>query len=200
MTKLFVTYEIALKLEKLSFDELCLAIYRNYGDADFGVTLISESIKIQGTQSCTGYCATDKTMLCLAPTWDQAIEWLQVNHKILISRESLNSWIVTGAFNPIQVLTKEGAVLTALNNIGNVYSGNELNTNGMKVWKHKTNKRMFLQQSYRWKDQLTLIDETNDRDIVCTFKATMFDYSAWTPMTYQEYTSIKSNYKEIYKT
>jgi len=74
----------------------------------------------------------------------------------------------------------------------------ELNEHGKKVWKHKTNKRLFLEQSYRWVDRLTLIDETKDRDIVMDFKASTFDFYAWTPMTQKEYDYVKSKYKEIY--
>jgi hypothetical protein len=75
----------------------------------------------------------------------------------------------------------------------------ELNEFGMIVWKHKTNKRLFLQQSYRWVDRLTLIDETEGRSIVMDFKASDFDYYAWTPMSKEEFDSVKSDYKEIYK-
>jgi hypothetical protein len=75
----------------------------------------------------------------------------------------------------------------------------ELNEHGIKVWKHKYNKRLFLEQSYRWVDRLTLIDETCDRQIIMDFKASTFDYYAWTPMTIEEYVSVKSNYKEIYE-
>jgi hypothetical protein len=74
----------------------------------------------------------------------------------------------------------------------------ELNEFGLKVWKHKTNKRMFLQQSYRWKDNLVLIDETEGRQIIDSYKASTYDYGAWTPMTKEEYDSVKSYYKEIY--
>jgi hypothetical protein len=75
----------------------------------------------------------------------------------------------------------------------------ELNEHGMKVWKHKSNKRLFLQQSYRWVDRLTLIDETEGRQIIMDFKVSEFDFYAWAPMTQEEYDSVKSNYKEIYE-
>ena len=75
----------------------------------------------------------------------------------------------------------------------------ELNEHGFKVWKHKTNKRLFLEQSYRWVDRLTLIDETNDRDVVMDFKASTFDFYAWEPMTKEEYNLVKTMYKDIYK-
>ena len=74
----------------------------------------------------------------------------------------------------------------------------ELNEHGKKVWKHKTNKRLFLEKSYSWVDRLTLIDETEDRGIVMDFLASTFDYYAWEPMTQEEYNSVKSRYKEIY--
>ena len=75
----------------------------------------------------------------------------------------------------------------------------ELNEHGLKVWKHQTNKRLFLQQSYRWKDSLVLLDETEGRQIVDTFIASTFDYGAWKPMTQEEYDSVKSKFTEIYK-
>lgn len=72
--KQFVTYEIALALKELGFDEPCMAIYRDRWN-DFGVTLISDGIKIKGTQSNTLYYKSDKEMICLAPLWQQAIDW-----------------------------------------------------------------------------------------------------------------------------
>lgn len=74
----------------------------------------------------------------------------------------------------------------------------ELNEFGKRVWKHKTNKRLFLEQSYSWKDSLILLDETEDRQIVDSFAASTFDYSAWEPMTKEEYDSVVSKYREIY--
>ena len=74
----------------------------------------------------------------------------------------------------------------------------ELNEYGLKVWKHKTNERLFLQQSYRWKDNLVIIDESEGRQIVCSFIASTFDYSAWSPMTIDEYNKVENKYREIY--
>ena len=75
----------------------------------------------------------------------------------------------------------------------------ELNEHGLRVWKHKTNKRLFLQQSYRWKDNLILLDETEGRQIIDTYLASSYDYSAWTPMSKEEFDSVVSCYKEIYE-
>lgn len=74
----------------------------------------------------------------------------------------------------------------------------ELDSFGLKVWKHKTNKRMFLEQPYRWKDIVFLIDETEGRQIIDYFTASSFDYGGWEPMTLAEYETVVSNYKEIY--
>lgn len=74
-----------------------------------------------------------------------------------------------------------------------------LNEFGLQVWKHKTNKRLFLKQDYRWIDVLSLIDETEGRQHVDSYKASTYDYSAWTPMTREEYSKVKSKYIEIYE-
>jgi hypothetical protein len=75
----------------------------------------------------------------------------------------------------------------------------KLNEFGTRVWKHKTNKRLFLEQSYSWVDRLFLIDETVDRDIVMEFKCSTFDFYAWEPMTREEYDMVDMHYKEIYQ-
>lgn len=74
----------------------------------------------------------------------------------------------------------------------------ELDEFGLRVWKHKTNKMLFLQQSYRWKDDVLLIDETEGRQIIDYFKASTFDYGEWEPMTQEEFNSVVSYYKEIW--
>lgn len=74
----------------------------------------------------------------------------------------------------------------------------ELNENGLRVWKHKTNKRLFLQQSYRCKDNLILLDETEGRQIIMSFKASSFDYSAWSAITTEEYSNVKKKFSEIW--
>ena len=74
----------------------------------------------------------------------------------------------------------------------------ELDGNRLLIFKHKTNKRLFLERPYYWVDRIILIDETEDRDIVMDFKYSTFDLYAWTPMTKEEYISVKSKYREIY--
>lgn len=74
----------------------------------------------------------------------------------------------------------------------------ELNEFGMLVFKHKTNKRLFLQRTYRWVDDIALIDETEDRQHIDSWKYSTFNLDAWTPMTVEEYSRVKSKYREIY--
>jgi len=50
-----------------------------------------------------------------------------------------------------------------------------------------------------WVDRLTLIDETEGRNIVMDFKSSTFGFYAWESMTKEEYDSVKSKYREIYK-
>jgi hypothetical protein len=74
----------------------------------------------------------------------------------------------------------------------------ELNEDGKLVYKHKTNKRLFLERAYRWVDRMILLDETEGRQVIDTYRYSTYDLSAWTPVTKKEYDSVKSNYKEIY--
>jgi len=74
-----------------------------------------------------------------------------------------------------------------------------LNEHGLLVFKHKTNKRLFLQKSYSWVDNLILIDETEDRQIIDTYRFSTYDLSAWELITKEEYSKVKSKYLEIYE-
>jgi hypothetical protein len=74
----------------------------------------------------------------------------------------------------------------------------ELNEYGLLVFKHKTNKRLFLQKAYRWVDRLILIDETEGRQIIDSHPYSTYNLSAWEPVTKEEYAKVKSKYKEIY--
>jgi len=75
----------------------------------------------------------------------------------------------------------------------------ELNEHGLLVFKHKTNKRLFLEKSYRWADVLILIDETEERQIIMSFEFASFNFSAWEPVTVEEYSKVKQKYTEIYE-
>ena len=74
----------------------------------------------------------------------------------------------------------------------------ELDEHGLLVFKHKTNKRLFLERTYRWVDRLTLIDETDGRQIIMDFAFSTFEFYAWEAITPKEYSKVKAKYREIY--
>jgi len=75
---------------------------------------------------------------------------------------------------------------------------NELNDYGLLVFKHKTNKNIFLQRSFKWIDRITMIDEAEGRQIIDTFKFSEFDLSSWEAVTREEYSKAKKSFKEMY--
>lgn len=74
MKEQFVTYEIALILKEKGFNELCLGVYKTFG---------------QFTLSKTEYI---RDMVCTAPLWQQAINWLKSKRVLLI--EDWYGWTV----------------------------------------------------------------------------------------------------------
>lgn len=72
MEKEFVTYEIALKLKELGFDEYCLGFYTTWKELLFYVN------------DKESYIRDKKQILCDAPLWQQTIDWLWKEHKILV--------------------------------------------------------------------------------------------------------------------
>ena len=79
MEEQFVTYEIALKLKELGFDEKCFAIYDAYQDNRL-VYLCEDGRNHSGT------IKTNASMdfSCLAPLWQQVIDWFIEEHNIFI--------------------------------------------------------------------------------------------------------------------
>lgn len=70
---------------------------------------------------------------------------------------------------------------------------------GMAVWKHKTNKNLFVERSYEWCDRVVVLDETDgSRRIVDDAKFTTFDFTDWIPVTESEFKKVKGFFKEIY--
>lgn len=75
----------------------------------------------------------------------------------------------------------------------------ELNEFGMAVWRHKQNKTLFAERSYRWCDRVIVLDESKGRLVVDDTQFSTFDFSEWIPMTVEEYKRVKACYKEIYE-
>lgn len=70
----------------------------------------------------------------------------------------------------------------------------ELNNNGKCIW-YRYNGRITLEKSYRWVDNLILIDESNNRRVITDFKYSTFDFTDWTPMNHEQYKLISSGKK-----
>jgi hypothetical protein len=85
-----------------------------------------------------------------------------------------------------------------------------LTEHGMVVYKHKTNKELFIQRSFHWKDSCSLIHEHYRKDSTCetggyearqhidSYRFSTYDFGAWELMTKEEFDSVKGSYKEIY--
>lgn len=69
MVKQFVTYEIALKLKELGFDEKCIGVF------SLSKTLYTPK---------TDFDEIDELHFIKAPLWQQALKWLRDKHHINI--------------------------------------------------------------------------------------------------------------------
>lgn len=76
----------------------------------------------------------------------------------------------------------------------------ELDKHGRLVFRHYSNKNLFLHRPYRWSDRLIMLHESNEngRQVIDEFKYSTFNLNAWIPVTVEEDKLIKSNYTEIY--
>ena len=74
----------------------------------------------------------------------------------------------------------------------------ELNEYGMAVWRHKTNKNLFVERSYSWCDVVTTLDETEGRRVMDVGKFSTFDFTDWIPVTVEEFKKVKMKFNEIY--
>ena len=79
MKKEFVTYEIALKLKELGFDEEVIATFDNNEEHElkiFAFLVPNKGIFEKGFQE--GWCIK-------APLWQQVIDWFREEHNLYIS-------------------------------------------------------------------------------------------------------------------
>lgn len=76
MRHLFVTKEIALLAKEVGFDEPCLAIINREGAYRIVVNNPSDRTK--------DFSVSDSGKL-KAPTWQQLIDWLRINHSNVVS-------------------------------------------------------------------------------------------------------------------
>ena len=75
MKKEFVTYEQALALKELDFDESCFAQYKKYeiGDAKLDIGFSKNEIVMQ-FHKLSNFCS--------APLWQQAFKWFLEKYKL----------------------------------------------------------------------------------------------------------------------
>ena len=78
MKEQFVTYEIALKLKELGFDEPCLAFYQGSKDLVQKKPFLKNSKQIYYGQDNIGVKESPSMNVnnCTAPLWQQAFIWL----------------------------------------------------------------------------------------------------------------------------
>lgn len=106
MKKQFVTYEIALKLKELGFDERCLALYKS----------IDKCLEYRKHYYRNKSLPYNKYS---APLWQQVIDWFWDNHKILITQYLVPDktetimWLVKSNVDDYYN-TKEQAILKAI--------------------------------------------------------------------------------------
>ena len=84
MEKEFVSYEIALKLKELEFDEPCFTYYHN----------INSNIRtgiVVSIHNAWTYAGTKKIETTLAPLYQQAFKWIREKHNIDISINTIYS-------------------------------------------------------------------------------------------------------------
>ena len=80
MKEEFVTYEIALKLKELGFNEECFGYYH-----------VNEGY-IKGYAFCYSENSSNSDYSILAPLWQQVIDWFREKYKLLIDSPKLDEW------------------------------------------------------------------------------------------------------------
>jgi hypothetical protein len=73
MNKEFCTYEQALALKELGFDEKCFAMYNEYEELIWNTEHSSLCYNSQGYSD-----------MCTAPTYSEAFRWLRKNHNLYV--------------------------------------------------------------------------------------------------------------------
>ena len=79
MKKQFVTYEIALALKELGFDETCIARFTAQKN------LVTSGCYTDSDPITLGVCNSDiHESNIAAPLWQQVLDWLRTEHNIII--------------------------------------------------------------------------------------------------------------------
>jgi hypothetical protein len=96
MNKEFVTYEQALELKELGFDEPCFAIYSGFDEDNFSISdtirLYSSKFRINDTQSNCFYINNFNSPRVSAPTFSQAFRWFREKYNLHSYIEGAYPW------------------------------------------------------------------------------------------------------------
>ena len=88
MKEQFVTYEIALKLKELGFNDECLACYTPHlGNGIF--ELISKGSSNEKSAFNQRFVKANSVNGCSAPLWQQVIDWVREKQNIYINVEPI---------------------------------------------------------------------------------------------------------------
>jgi hypothetical protein len=96
MKNLFVSYELALKLEAKGFNEPCFGYYIPFGFKNSGKVMYKQNKSkdpfIRGHN-------TEPLSQCLAPLYQQVVDWLRVKHGLAIVHDMCD---MTCSYNSIE--------------------------------------------------------------------------------------------------
>ena len=83
MKEQFVTYEIALSIKELGFDEPCFAYFRET-EFHFAININDRIIsRLFVSRSSSDLSNVD----CIAPLWQQVIDWFREKYKLYVNIE-----------------------------------------------------------------------------------------------------------------
>lgn len=137
LKKQFVSYNIALELKSIGFEEFCIYAYCNKGGWNKYEMIKEPIIQIlktdgnpfgqfyKGKNFNGNYDPNKNKIQCSAPLYSQVIDWFQENHNIYIGKTGYDDgknpkrWVyhVDSYYIPEQTL--ESAIMYAINKIKN---------------------------------------------------------------------------------
>ena len=91
INELFVSYQIALKLKELGFNEKCLGYFNSKGKFNFAdcsrytdIPFYYKNSKCETWLSTIFSTKKTKSKICVAPLWQQVIDWFREKYKLYI--------------------------------------------------------------------------------------------------------------------
>lgn len=106
MEEQFISYDLALKLKELGFDEPCMASYLH---KSYSLEYIKTEVLYINERFANGQeqIYDGKQILCLAPLWQQAFDWFREKHNLHALNSPLlnNEWsvVIDNTLNSNQV-------------------------------------------------------------------------------------------------